>query len=96
MRWFLGDDVLWSGGFVETKEDVLGVDKGDDAVEVDGTTEAVVDPEERGEVAGVGETAGFEHDVVEGAAAGDEGFDGCDARVSGGAFSLCGGGKRAK
>lgn len=35
MRWFLFDDVLWSGGFVEAEEDVLGVDEGDDAVEID-------------------------------------------------------------
>lgn len=40
--------------FVEAGEDVSGVDQGDYAVEVDVAPEAVVDPEEWGEVAGVG------------------------------------------
>ena len=75
---------FWSGGFVEAQKDVFGIDQRDNAVEVDGAAQAVVDPEEGREVTRVGETARFEHYVVEGATACDEGFDGCDAGVSGG------------
>ncbi len=79
---FLLSHHLCSSGLIEAQKDILGVDDGDDAVEVDGAAEAGVDPEEGGEVARVGEPARFKQDVVEGAAAGDEGFDGGEAGVS--------------
>ena len=73
------------GLLVQAQEDVLRVDERDDAVEVDGAAQAIIDPEEGGKVAGVGETGCFEEDVVKGASAGHEGFDGTDAGVFDGA-----------
>lgn len=66
---------------IETEQDILGIDKRDDTVEVYRTTQAIVDPEEGSEVARVGETGCFEEDIVEGASAGHEGFNGVDAGV---------------
>ena len=63
-------------------QQVLGVYQRDDAVEVDDAAEALVDPEERGNVARVREPRRLEQDVVEGAAALDEGLEGGDAAVS--------------
>lgn len=77
-----GQHGLVGRGLVEQAEDVLRVDEGHDAVEVNGATEAVVNPEQRGDVARVGEAGRLEEDVVEGAAAFHEGFDGHDAGVS--------------
>lgn len=70
---------------VETEQDILGIDKRDDTVEVDRTTQAIVDPEEGSEIARVGETGRLEEDVVEGASARHEGFDSVDAGVFDGA-----------
>lgn len=69
-------------GLVEAEENVCGVDEGDYAVEIDCAAQAVVDPEEGGDVARVGETGRLEEDIVEGAAAGHELFDGVYAGVS--------------
>ncbi len=73
------------GFLVQAQEYVLGVDKRDDAVEVDGAAQAVVDPEKRGQVARVREPGRLEEDVVKGAAARHEGFNRVDARVLDGA-----------
>ncbi len=69
-------------GLIETQKDILRVNQSHDAVEVDAASETIVNPEQRSQVPGIGETAGFEDDVVETAAAGDERFNGCHARVS--------------
>lgn len=74
---------IFRGRFVEAEEDVLRVDQGDDAVEIDGTTKAIVEPEKGGEISRVRETAGLENNIIKGAAARDERFDGCYPGVSG-------------
>lgn len=78
---FLHRARLLRRGLVQTAQHVLGVDEGDDAVEVDGAAEALVDPEEGRDVARVSEAGGLEEDVVERAAAVHEGLDGVDAGV---------------
>lgn len=66
---------------VQAPENVLRVNQRDDPVQVDGTAEALVDPEERRDIARVGETGGLEEDVVKGSTPLHEGLDGIDARV---------------
>lgn len=70
---------------VQTQEDVLRIDKRDDTIQVDRATQAVIDPKQRSKVARVRETGCFEEDVVKGASARHEGFDGVDAGVLDGA-----------
>ncbi len=68
--------------FVEAGKNVSGVDKGDYAVQVDVTSEAVVDPEKWCEVTGVGQAGGFEEDVRYGGVGGDKELDRGEAGVS--------------
>ena len=64
------------GGILgQGSQNVLGVDESDDAVEVDVAAKAVVDPEERCEVPGIGEPGGFEDYVRNGWVVADEGFN---------------------
>lgn len=66
---------------VQAQEYILCINKRDDTVQVDCTAQAIVDPEQRREIARVSETGGFEEDVVEGASTRHEGLDCIDAGV---------------
>ena len=70
---------------VETEHDVLGIDQRDDTIEVYRAAKSIIYPEQGREVARVGETGGFQKDVVESTATGHEGFDCIDAGVLDGA-----------
>lgn len=66
---------------VQTQKDILRIDKCDDAIQVDRAAQTIIDPEKWSKVARVRETGCFEEDVVKGAFARHEGFDGVDAGV---------------
>lgn len=70
---------------VQTQKDILRINKRDDTIQVDCATQAIIDPKQWGKVARVRETGCFEEDVVKGASARHEGFDGIDAGVFDGA-----------
>ena len=73
---------VFNGHLVEAEKDVFGVNQCDDAVEIDGAAETIVEPEKGRKVPWVGETAGLKNDIVKCTAAGDERFDGCYAGIS--------------
>lgn len=55
-----------AGRVIQALKNVLGVDEGDDAVEVDGTAKPIVNPKQGCQIAGVGQASGLEENVVKG------------------------------
>ena len=70
---------------VQAQKYILRINKCDDAIQVDCATQAIVDPKEGGNIAGISEARCFEEDVVESASARHEGFDCINARIFNGA-----------
>ena len=64
---------------------ILRINQRHNSIEVDGTAESLVDPENWRDISRVREAGGFEQDVVESAVALHEGLQGVDALVFDGA-----------
>ena len=78
--------MLWIRGLlVQAQEYILRINKRDDTIQVNRTTQAIIDPKEGSEIARVGETGCLQEDVVKGASSRHEGFDCVDTGVFDGA-----------
>ena len=70
------------GRIIEAAQDVLGVNEGHDAVQINGAAESIIHPEQGRKVPRIGEPCGFEEDIVELALLLHQRLDGGHASIS--------------